>query len=248
MMIFWALLSIPAISFAQSSEESPPTPGKSSGAEVSTPSKPSGDTAPEPKQPDAPMPNKPAAVAIPVKPGAVRVTTKAPDPDKWDAQRSANGLQRVFKCNPLACADAETISFVFSKSPTRHPDPLALKKFAEVDLPKSIRAAAAARAVLSDGEQKIETLSSKTSTLKNYPAVISETKLSQGKHSIFLETVILFSGPAMIRVSSTSPNRDLAQKTLNQFIDTMKIEEGPPLQPGSPSPTIPSSVEGSEQL
>ena len=55
----------------------------------------------------------------------------------------------------------QTVSFIFSKSPTRHPDPEALEKFAKVDLPKSIRAAGAAREVLSDGAEKIETLVSK---------------------------------------------------------------------------------------
>src|SRR5262249_44771457 len=81
----------------------------------------------------------------PIRPGAVRVTTKAPEPDKWDAQPSANGAQRLFRCKPLACSDPQTVSFIFSRSPTKHPDPKALEKFAKVDLPKSIRAAAAAR-------------------------------------------------------------------------------------------------------
>ena len=38
----------------------------------------------------------------PIKPGGVRITTKAPEPDKWDGQRPANGMVRVFKCKPLA--------------------------------------------------------------------------------------------------------------------------------------------------
>ena len=76
----------------------------------------------------------------PIKPGAVRITTKAPEPDKWDARRSANGMVRVFKCKPLACPDAATVTIAFLKSPTRHPDPQALEKFAKIELPKSIRA------------------------------------------------------------------------------------------------------------
>jgi hypothetical protein len=176
------------------------------------------------------------AAPNPIKPGDVRITTKAPDADKWDGQKSANGLVRTFKCKPLACADTETITFVFSKSPTRHPDPQALEKLAKIDLPKSIRAADAAREVMSDGAEKIETLSSKTATLKNYPAVVNESKLSRGKQVAYIEVAIIFAGPAMIRVQSVSPNRDLAQKSLNEFIGVMGIEEGP-TGPASPLTT-----------
>ena len=180
----------------------------------------------------------------PVKPGSVRVTTRAPEPDKWDGQRSANGLQRVFKCKPLACPDTESVSFVFSKSPTRHPDPQALEKFARVDLPKQIRAIDAAREVLSDGAEKFETVSSKTATLKSYPAVVNESKLTRGKTNIYVEITIIFAGPAMIRIQSASPNRELAQKSLAAFIEAMKIEEGPSPSPGQGGPV----VEGAEKL
>src|SRR5580704_13136743 len=64
----------------------------------------------------------------PIKPGGVRITTKAPEPDRWDGQRSANGTVRVFKCKPLACPDAATATITFLKSPTRHPDPQAVRE------------------------------------------------------------------------------------------------------------------------
>ena len=172
----------------------------------------------------------------PIKPGGVRITTKAPEPDKWDGQRSANGMVRVFKCKPLACPDAATVTITFLKSPTRHPDPQALEKFAKVELPKSMRALDAAREILSDGAEKIETVSSKTATLKGYPAVVSETKFSKGKTATYLDSAIVFAGPMMIRVFSTSQNRDWAKKTLDQFVEVMNIEEGPPLQPGTETP------------
>jgi hypothetical protein len=180
----------------------------------------------------------------PVKAGAARVTTRAPEPDKWDARRTADGSQRTFKCKPLACPDPETVSFHFFKSPTRHPDPQALEKFAKVDLPKSIRAADAAREILSNGTEKLETVSSKTATLKGYPAVVNESKLTRGKASAYVEIAIIFAGPAMIRVQSASPNRELAQKSLKDFIEVMRIEEGPALQPRQPTP----AVEGAEKL
>jgi hypothetical protein len=163
------------------------------------------------------------------------VTTRAPEPDKWDAQRSANGAQRVFKCKPLACADAQTVSFLFSKSPTKNPNPEALEKFAKVDLPKSIRAANAAREILSDGAEKIETLMSKTATLKGYPSVVNESKFTRGQTSSFIEIAIIFAGPIMIRVQSSSPNQELALKALDQFVEAMQIEEGPAQETPRPS-------------
>jgi len=178
----------------------------------------------------------------PVAPGSVRVTTKAPEPDKWDAQKNAAGTQRIFKCKPLACSDPQTVAFTFSKSPTRHPDPKALEKFAKEDLPKSIRAAGAAREVLSDGTEKIETLASQTATLKSYPSVVNESKFSRGKSETYVQTAIIFAGPLMIRVQSSSPDRELSKKALNEFIDVMQIEEGPPLPPPSSKP--PQSTQG----
>ena len=175
----------------------------------------------------------------PVKPGAVRVTTKAPEPDKWLGQRSANGMVRSFKCKELACPDATTVTISFAKSPTRHPDPQALEKFAKVDLPKSIRALDASREILSDGLEKVETVSSETATLKGYPAVVAENKFTRGKTATYLDVAIVFAGPLMIRLNSISQNRDFAKKTLDQFVEVMNIEEGPPLPPGSPPPGTP---------
>ena len=165
-----------------------------------------------------------------------------PKPDKWNSARSANGARRIFKCKPLACPDPQTVSFTFLKSPTRKPDPKALEKFAKIDLPKSIRAAGAAREVLSDGAEKIETLVSETAKLKGYPSVLNESKFSRGDKSAYLEIAIIFAGPIMIRVQSTSPNQQLAKKALSQFIDVMRIEEGPapgpePLGPRRPDTT-----------
>jgi hypothetical protein len=175
-------------------------------------------------------------LSAPIKPGAVRVITKAPEPDKWTSQRSPNGAVRLFKCKQLACPDATTVTIIFSKSPTRHPDPKALEKLAKVDLPKSMRALDAAREILTDGAEKVETVTSKTATLKGYPAVVSENKFSRGKTATYLDVAIVFAGPMMIRLNSISQDRDFAKKTLDQFVEVMNIEEGPPLET-SPVPT-----------
>jgi hypothetical protein len=170
-----------------------------------------------------------------VKPGNMRITTRAPEPNKWISQKTADGSQRLFKCRPLACPDPQTVSFKFSKSPARSPDPKALERFATIDFPKSLRAAAAARSVLDDREEKLEILEAKTTTLKGYPSVLNVSKMSGPKKISYIHIAIIFAGPLMIRVQSTSLDQELAQKTLNEFIAVMKIDEGSkaPSGPGS---------------
>lgn len=180
----------------------------------------------------------------PLKPGAVRVTTRVPELDKWDVAIINNGAQRIYKCKALACSDPETVTFTFSKTLARNPDPAALEKFAKTDLPKSLRAATAAAEVMAEKATQIETLIAKTDTLKGYPAVINESKVTRGKIITFLNTTLIFAGPVMIRIQSVSVNRFLAKKSLSQFIDTMQITEGPPL----PGPVKPAPKPATETL
>ena len=183
------------------------------------------------------------AQSTPGKPGSVRVTTKAPETEKWDSQTTPDGTKRVFKCKPLACPDGQAVTFTFSKSPTGTIDPKALEKFATVDLPKSMRAASAARAVMADNDEKLETLASKPTSVKGYPSVFNETKITRGKAETYYHTDIIFAGPLMIRVESASPNRDLAGKALRDFVEVMQIIEGPaPSRPGLPGPPATRSL------
>jgi hypothetical protein len=165
----------------------------------------------------------------------VRVTTSAPDPSKWTAESAINGMTRVFKCKPHACADPITVSFTFQNGSPNPPSAKALEKFAAVDLPKTIRAAAAARSVMTDRVDMIETLSSTTATLKNYPSALNETKFTHARVSTFyLETGVIFVSPLIIRVESSSRNRNLARKSLAEFIETMQIVVKS--APGTPRP------------
>lgn len=195
-------------------------------------------------QTDLPAPNSSA----PVKPGAIRITTRAPDSDKWLYSRNVNGTQRIYRCKPLACSDAEQVTFLFSRNPTAHPDPKALEKFASVGLPKSMRAVAAAQSVMSEGPTKVDTLSSKTATLNTYPAVVNETKYTRSHKIIFIQTAIIFAGPIMIRVSSVSLDRELAKTSLTSFVDAMAIVQATP----APQPQLPLSpakpVEGTHGI
>jgi hypothetical protein len=198
---------------------------------------------PEASKPQ-PDPNKPIA------PGGIRITTRNPDPGKWNVApaqpTTVPGINRTFICKPLACADSARVIISTSRSPTRNPDPQALEKLAKVDLPKAVRAQNAAQDVLSDGANKIETLSSKATRLKNYPAVVNETKFSTGKRTVFTETAIVFAGPSMLKFISLSPNREVAQKSLDEFVASVDIKEGPP--PPSAAPKPPDVVPKEQQL
>ena len=121
----------------------------------------------------------------PIKPGGVRITTKAPEPDKWDGQRSANGMVRVFKCKPLACPDAATVTITFLKVRPGIPIRRRWKSSRRSNSPRACGRSTRRREILTDGAEKIETMSSKTATLKGYPAVVSETKFSKGKTATY---------------------------------------------------------------
>jgi hypothetical protein len=172
----------------------------------------------------------------PVKPGTFRLNLRPPEPTKWTVQRDTKSAKTLYTCKPLACPDSLRVSISASRSPTRNPDPQALEKLATVDLPKAARAASAAREIISDGAEKIDTIVSETATYHGYPAVTNLTKYSRASATVFKGTTLIFSGPAMIRVEVTSPNENLVKQTANAFIEGMKFEEGPPA-PKKPSGT-----------
>ena len=170
----------------------------------------------------------PDAAPAPKPSRTVQVTTKAPDPAKWQASTSANGTRRVFKCKPLACLAPETVSFVFEKGSLVTPNPASLQKFATIDLPRSIRAA------VTDPTEQVDNLFSAVTKVKNYPAVLNETRFSRPPKEAYVETAIIFAGPAIIRVESSSPSQKVAKDSLSQFLDVMQIVEK-----DAPSPTAP---------
>ncbi|HEY0236471.1 MAG TPA: hypothetical protein VGC86_15675 [Afipia sp.] len=208
-----------------------------------------------PPSPPQPVPglSVPSANANdkPIPPGGVRVTTRVPDPGKWDRVPSAPNTPRTFNCKALACPDASRVIITTLRSPTRNPDPQALEKYAKVDFPKLIRAQSAAQDVLSDGANKMDTLSSGVARLKDHPAIVNETKFTAGKKIIFINTAIIFAGPIMLRFSAMSPNRELARKSVGEFVAAAEISEGPPLPVTSgvqpvPVPLTPSKPEPSQ--
>jgi len=161
---------------------------------------------------------------------------KSPEPDKWIAKRDGNNPRTHYDCKPLACADKVRVTISASKSPTRNPDPQALEKLAKIDLPKAARAAHAAREIMSDGAESVETVVSETTKLHGYPAVVNETRYSKPNATTYRGTVIIFAGPAMVRVEATSPDQKLMKKSLDDFIRVMEFDPNAP----APAPKKPA--------
>ena len=203
--------------------------------------------APNAEVPATPAPPAPGATQAPLKPGETRVTTRAPEPEKWIAQNDIKNKRRIFTCKPLACADKVAVLITVAPSPTRNPNPAALEKFAKVDLPKSIRAGNAAREIMTDGTDKVETLLSETASLKGYPAVSNETKYIRGSSAVYAITAIIFAGPVMVNLRATSPDLAVAQDYLRAFVEATVIQVGPPAVPGTPSPAAPPAQGGKSQ-
>ncbi|MEX0591516.1 MAG: hypothetical protein WD207_10550 [Xanthobacteraceae bacterium] len=174
----------------------------------------------------------------PLKPGTFRLNMRPPEPAKWNVQRDTKTAKTLYTCKPLACPDTLRVSIAASRSPTRNPNPQALEKLATVDLPKAARAASAAREIISDGAEKIETIVSETATFHGFPAVTNLTKYSRANSVVFKGTTLIFAGPAMIRIEVTSPNEALVKDTADAFIGGMQFEEGPPAQKKPSGTTI----------
>ena len=173
----------------------------------------------------------------------MQITTRAPDPSKWLSGTAANGTVRAFKCKPEACSDPTTVMFTFQKGSFTPPSPAALEKFATVDLPKSIRAAAAARAVMNGVVERIETLASAPTVLKNYPSVVNETKYHPQRNLVGLcrhRHHLCRPDYNQGRIAVAEPR--LAKKSLNEFVDVMKIVEVPvPAKPVPGAPRLPKT-------
>jgi hypothetical protein len=174
--------------------------------------------------------------AKPISPGGVRITVRNPLLGNWICQGAA------CTCKPLACAAASRVSYATAPTPARSPNPIALEKFAKVDMPKRIMAANAAQGVLTDGKVKIEMLTSKVATHLGYPSVLSETKITSTKSTLFLISAAIFAGPVLLTVSSVSPDRSVAMQSLKDYLAVMSVEEGPPL-PNAPPPPAPVTPE-----
>jgi hypothetical protein len=158
----------------------------------------------------------------------IQLRAKNPDPAKWTGRRDGQNPRTIYDCKQGACATRVRVIISASKGPTKPVTEKALEKLAREDLPKAARAANAAREIMTDGAEKIETLASEPVRLHGFPAVLNETGYSRATVTVYKGTAIIFAGPAMVRVEATSSDRALMKKSLEEFIRVMEFEEREP--------------------
>lgn len=215
---------------------------------------------PAPAAPQA-APDAQSGISQPQKPlkGGIQITTRPPDPEKWTGRTDPTTGNRIFACKPLACPDDARVSIVNRRAPTRDPDPKALEKYAKTGFPKSLQAGTSGVDNLGN-TRSFETLLAETRTLKGFPGIANETKVTAGGKTTYLNVAIIFAGPVMIQINAVSPDREFAQKILTQFVELMEIKEAdttstapkvtlPPFQPQpqQPRPATPTKQQQPKQ-
>jgi hypothetical protein len=157
-------------------------------------------------------------------PGTTRVTIRNPDPAKWAGSSGFFSRSKAeFVCRPLACPAAAKVTANISNSPTRSPDPQALAKLAS-KIPESVAQANVNAAAMG---KKVERLSSGTTTLRGYPAIVQELRLVRENGPVYLSHAMMFVKSALVTISSVSPSQELARRNRDLFIKVMDVEDTP---------------------
>lgn len=160
-------------------------------------------------------------------PGSTRVTIKNPDPAKWSGSRGFfSNSTGEFVCRPLACPVPSKVTASISTSPTRSPDRQALAKLAS-QISESISRAneKAAAGLIPSG--KIDRISSGSSTIRGYPAVAHEARISGDKGVLYVSRAALFVKSALVTITSYSKSLDVARRNRNLFTQAMAVEDTP---------------------
>ena len=157
-------------------------------------------------------------------PGTTHVTIRNPDPAKWAGKTNFFSKSTgEYVCRPLACPDQAKVTASIKTSPTRSPDPQALAKLAS-RIPESIEQANANAAAAG---RKLQRLSSGTTTLRGYPAIVQELRVDGEKGTAYLSKATIFVKSALVSISSFSPSLELARRNRELFIKAMEVEDTP---------------------
>lgn len=152
----------------------------------------------------------------PIAPGATRLDFN-PDRDRWLALKRENGrIQRtIFSCKPLACEKPTVLIYSNVASPTRKPDPVALKALAEARVAKH----------RADGATNIV---SRIASLHGYPAIwIDYTIDKDGKISEHA-LVEAFAGAVVVGIVTASEDRKVSKRHLDEAVKSLRIKDGGP--------------------
>ncbi|MFL5198839.1 MAG: hypothetical protein ACJ8BE_18275 [Microvirga sp.] len=156
-----------------------------------------------------------------------RTTVKPPDTTRW-ASRKADERTIVYICRPLACPERAGVRVRTGRSPTRTPDPAALEKLARETLPSRVEAASLTLETDSKGYTKLDVLGTKTTTIRDFPAVTVDVRKTGEGRPMFGRRVYLFAGNTLIDVYAMSHSRELAHRYADEFIAGFDIDDRPP--------------------
>ena len=150
------------------------------------------------------------------------VKIKNPDPGKWAWVPPAGTRPGVWVCKPLACSGNSGVAITTGRSPTRNPDKAALEKAAKL-LPTQFKAQDLMMEAASEGDERITSLSSKVTSVRDYPAIVAEAKRSSYRKERFILRADIFIGLLTVRVVSMAPSRPEAMKHFESFVAQMDI-------------------------
>jgi hypothetical protein len=186
-----------------------------------------------------------ATVVGPEHPGT-KIRYGVPDPQKWTGNRVFGERRSVYRCRPLACPENSIVSIRMSNSPTRSPDPIALQKYAQEDAKREMALAEQASAEAVGRLHDVALLSSKVTTMKNFPAVHWEYRGISNDKTLYISRDLVFAGVTLVDVVSTSLAIDVARRNGSDFVNVMEIDDFPPQAAPLPA-TAPPPAGGAAQ-
>ena len=169
-----------------------------------------------------------------------RLTIRNPDPAKWmPASRQPAPQNRtvttVFLCRPLACAASDAgVAIQASPSPTRSPNKVALERVAKL-IPAQAKAQDIMMDAASDGDERLTSIASKVTQVRDYPAILTEMKRTSRGKVKYIYRGDLFIGVLVVRVVAVSTERGEAQKNFSAFVTAFEVIDQPPPTPGEPA-------------
>jgi hypothetical protein len=175
----------------------------------------------------------PGSAAGEIAPGTVRFGLDNLDQEKWTAnirQGAPDGSVRYgFTCKVLVCPEPAVVILTTRRSPQERPDPKALEKIARESIPKLTQAESLQMQVRTDNKARAETLSSAVVRIRDYPALLSETRLTNEDRQRFTTIATVFAGKLLINIRAEAGDRTTARQAIDDFTASFRVEEGPPL-------------------
>jgi hypothetical protein len=158
--------------------------------------------------------------------GSTTTVTRSPDKEKWLSRRDPSNAT-IYTCRPLACPSPTAVRVSTTRSPTRSIDPAALEQFAKTTVPANIKAANTQIDAASGGYRNVTMVSSKTTKIRDFPAVVVETKRAGDGPPKSGFRIYLFAGYSLIITDAISDSREIAQKTAMEFVQAYDISDDP---------------------